>query len=563
MNEGGSRLFPRIGWVLSGIFLVVVAVLGYVLFSKNDQKAPVSEASRAPQSSWVLRDTASTNLTTMDPIQMVDAFSVTTLSHVYEGLVKSRADGAVVPALARKWEVSKDGRQWTFFLRKGVFFHSVADSCPALSNKELTSADVVYSLKRAMTGKGSFYKWAFAGLIKGGGSSDGGTVEGLSAPSPYVVVIRLKKSFPLLNRLVTVAGWVYPDRIVETCGKDFLSQHPVGTGPYYLERFIPDDRIVLSRFKRYYAAVAKESPEKVDIYIVSEAAAALEAFKAGRVDVLELSLGTMKQGRRLAKTEGHHLVSVNANNLDYLVVNNKVAPYNDVRVRRALNLAIDREGLSQILEGAAEPAYGYIPPASPAFRGKKEIREKGYAFDPKRARALLSQYLKEKGKKSLSLTLTVEAGELPEIVAQYVQANLKQNLGIDVRLAKVTWPEMIQIAFGGKGTFFHFWWTIVTPSEDLYFLFFFPGSEPPNGFNVSFYNNPNFIKAFDKTFAMRKAAGRYRGVRRLEDFLIKDAAAIPLFHKVNRYLVRRGIDLPISGFLFKDYEHARRKGASR
>jgi len=112
---------------------------------------------------------------------------------------------------------------------------------------------------------------------------------------------------------------------------------------------------------------------------------------------------------------------------------------------------------------------------------------------------------------------------------------------------------MLQMAFGGKGLFYRIWWNIVTPGDDIYFLFYFPGQDQPHGFNLSFYDSREFPEKYNTVMATLDEKERIQGVRQLEDMMIRDAAAIPLLHKTFYFLERKGVTCPVNGLLKKAY----------
>lgn len=548
---------------------VCVALLGVLLLCElgclsgcrhESPDRPPNQHNQPSERTWTLRDSASDNPTTFDPVRIVDAFTTNVLANCYEGLVKVDQQGRVVPALAESWEVSPDGKVWRFKLRHGVTFHTVNSNGKFTPPREVTSKDVVYCLTRTATSPSSMLKWVFANVVEGvppPAGQAGKPIPGFRAPDSHTVEIRLSRPFPILNRLVMAGGWVYPNGIIEACGEDFLSHNVVGTGPYSLRQFVPDDRIELAQFAHAWEPVAVTAPSSVEIHIQSDPVAALERFLAGNLDVVEVSLGTMAKASQFAAKGKAQLVPVTANYLDYLVINNQQAPFDDVRVRKAINAAIDRDKLVAALSNTVEPAFGFIPPVSPAYRGSEAIRKDGFQFDLQTAKSLLAAYRKEKKIDRLSLELTIDAGELSEVIGQYVQDSLKRNLDADVRLRVKSWPEVMQEAFTGKGQFYRCWWNIVTPGDDIYFLFYFPGEEPPAGFNLSFYRNADFPAQFYHVFSTTNEDTRLRGVRKLEDRLITDAAAVPLFHRKFFFLLRKDLQLPINSYLRKYYAAAK------
>ncbi len=562
-KEGAMR--GIIKWMLLAI-LVLAVVAAFVAYKKQTEtvkpkaSSPIAQKVRAVKISkaWVLRDSAMSNMTSFDPVKIVDAFSVNVLANVYEGLVDVSPEGKPVPGLAESWEHSPDGKVWTFHLKKGVKFHPVT-GCNFNVPKEVTARDVLYSFKRALSAPGAVTSWIFTNIVEGASAFAKGEskeIKGIEIIDPYTIRIHLKRPYFLVPRLTFNGLWVYPADIVKVCGKNYLSSHEVGTGPYMLKKFVPDDRIVLTKFKTYRQSHEK-APAKVVIRIFSDPLAAMESFAAGDLDIVEAGLSTLPKAKSLAE-KGNNLISVPANYLDYIIMNNKKAPFNDIRVRRALNMVINRETLAhQVLKGFGTPAYGFIPPFSPAFRGFNRIKRQGFKFNPAMAKSLIKTYLKDKGKQTLELELVIDSGEVPETIGQFVQAQVEKNLpDVHVRLKKITWPAMLQMAFGGEGIFYRMWWNIVTPGDDLYFLFYFPGQYPPHGFNLSFYNSKEFLAKYKTTMASLDANKRYHGVQQLEDIMIRDAVAIPLLHKTFYFLEKKGITCPVNGLLKKPYIYA-------
>ena len=507
-----------------------------------------------PPKPWILRDSAMSNMTSFDPVKVVDAFSVDILANVYEGLVNVSAEGRPVPGLAESWQHSDDGRTWIFHLRKGVKFHPLT-GCDFKVPEEVTAKDVVYSFKRTLSAPGSVTSWIFTDILEGAAEFAAGKtkeIKGLEIIDDHTLKIRLTKPFFLVSKLTFNGTWIYPAGIVEACGKEFLSSHEIGTGPYSIKEFIPDDRIVLTRFDSYRTE-HHQAPETVVVRIFSDPLAAMESFARGELDIVEAGISTLPRARKLV-SQGNRMVSVKGNYLDYICMNDQAPPFDDIRVRRALNMAVNREVLAGLLGDFGVPAYGYIPPFSPAYRGTARIKKEGFRFDPAGAKALLTEYLAEKNLSSLDLELVIDSGEVPETIGQFVTAQIEKELpGVKISLKKITFPAMLQMAFSGKGKFFRIWWNIVTPGEFMYFLFYFPGQDPPGGFNLSFYDSKIFLQKYAAVMGTLDDEKRRQGAQQLEDILIRDAAAIPLLHKTYHFLERKGIMCPINGLLRKPY----------
>lgn len=534
--------------LLAVVLLVVAAGWWYYPFKGSDKVA------------WTLKDSISSNPTSFDPIRITDAFTTTLLANVYEGLVRVDAEGNIVPAIAESWQIESDGKLWRFKLRPAVRYHGSAERQATMS--DIKADDVIFSLSRSITDPSSMYSWLFLDLIKGApearAAGPGSKVAGLRAVGERTVEIELLHPFPLLDRLVMAGAWIYPRAAVEQLGKKAFAQTSLGTGPYRLDRFVPDDRVELATFAQYWGGAAVGAPDAVNIRIEADPLAAIEAFRRGDLDVVQLELETLSTGNSLEKDGKGTVRTVTANELDYVVMNLAQVPFNDVRIRKAINLAVDRVGLVGVLNGIGEPAYGFLPPSSRSYRGRDAIAAVGFKDDLDAAKQLVADYLHDKGLAELKLQLTTDTGGLPETIGQYLQSQLQRIPRVSVSLSKQTWPEVLQSAFTGKLTLYRFWWNVVTPGEDVYFLFYMPGQEPPNGFNVSYYGSSQFRTQFLDAFSEIDQKRRTPLVQSLEDKMIADAVAVPLFHRKFSYLMRSGLQFPINRYLARPYRAARR-----
>lgn len=541
-------------YYLSGLLLLIaLCFLGCRRSTDNDADSAAVD--------WALRDCISANVTGFDPIQIIDATTLNILGNCYEGLVIYNANGDIVPGLAERWEISSDQMEWTFHLKSGVRFHPWKEIQGFQHSGQLSARDVVYSLNRAITAPTSFNGWWLGDIIA---RKDDGSPE-IWTTGSLTLKIRLKQPFALLNRLVSVAGWIYPENIAEAMGKQGLTNTVIGTGPYRLSKSIPDDQVILERWDHYHDGKNTEkSPKTVIVHIVSDYIAALESFRSGKLDVIELNLDILSSGRILAKEQNMKLVPVVANHLDYFCFNLEKKPFDDLDLRMALNMCIDREKLTKVFQGLAIPAYGFTPPTSNAYLGEDTIKSMGFRYDPAKARKLFDSFVKRTGLKeeSLKLKLVYDNETMPELAAEFFKDSAEKTLPISISLEKVTWPELMQQSFSGQLAFHRLWWLIATPSEDIYFQFYMPGKAPPAGLNISRYNSPDFAQKYNEVFGEISREKQLSGVRELEAQLIHDAVAIPLWHRKAEFLVRQGIDIPIGSTLKRFYSMSRKSGGN-
>lgn len=383
-------------------------------------------------------------------------------ANVFEGLTRIDAQGRVRPALATSWRVSADGLTYDFDLQSGVRFH----------NGAAFTADVArYSLQRITApGSTNAQQQLFA------------QVERIEAPSPAQLRIRLKSPVPefLFN-----LGW--GDAVmVEPASAATNASNPVGTGPFQFVRWQTGTAITLQRFADYWGAAP--ALERVVFKVISDPGASYGAVMAGDVDgvanfgAVEL-LPQIKRAGRFAVTEGV------TEGETILAMNNARPPFGDVRVRRAIAHAIDRQALiTGAMFGYGTPIGSFFSPLDPDY-----IDLTGQIdFNLEKSQALLTQAGYAQGfETTLILPPTGYARRGGEIIAAQLRA-----VGITAKIENMEWAQWLDRVLQNKS----YDMTIVSHTEPDDIGFF---ARPENYFN---YQNP----AFDAAIAARdfKAAQR-------------------------------------------------------
>lgn len=337
---------------------------------------------------------------------------------VFERLVGVDREGNVTPQLAASWEVSPDGRTYTFYLREGVKYH---DGTPF--NASTAKFALEWAAKQAPFGK---------------------FLAGVETPDAKTLRVSFTEYYaPFLYDLAS--GWTSPvicPQAVEpkgdTAGK--LVRF-IGTGPFKLAEYEKDRQAVLVRNDEYWGP--KPEVDKVVWKTIPDPHAQIVALKAGEIDMIGItehhsSIPYVEvPGLRQA---GIHVEATSYGRYQVMEFNCQKEPFNDKRVRQALNLAVDREKMTkELFGGLAEPAYTIT---APWFKyGPANIQQK-YAYDPERAKRLLAEagwrdsdgdgILDRRGK-PLTFELLIPSGEAnADAVAVYVQSELKK-IGVDMR----------------------------------------------------------------------------------------------------------------------------------
>jgi ABC-type transport system substrate-binding protein len=317
---------------------------------------------------------------TLDPILSVRVAAVMITMNVYSQLIDYDFDQkAYVGDLAETWNISQDGLAMTFNLRKGVMFHN---------GREVRASDLKYSFERVLD-----KKWpaaGFATLLKVRGAEDfregrAPEVIGLKAPDDYTFVVELNETDALFfGDLASVAYSAVPRDEVEKHGLEFGTRGPVGSGPFKFESYAKDDAVVLTRFDQYYNGPAHL--ERLIFRNMPEAGTRQNEFLAGNLDAMVLTDAQYRQFRQDPAWKDH-LVEVPELFTRTLMMNVTRKPFDDVRVRQAMNYAVNRpETIDNVLYGKAFLATGPMPSSMPGY----DANLTGYPYDPARAKDLLA-----------------------------------------------------------------------------------------------------------------------------------------------------------------------------
>lgn len=337
-------------------------------------------------------------------------------ANVFEGLTRVTADGSVAPALARAWERSEDGRAYVFHLFEGARFH---DGAPC------TADDVVFSLERARAdGSTNAQKEVFA------------PIESVAALDAKTVRVRLSR--PVSD---FAANMAWGDAVIVSPASAAANKtHPIGTGPFRFDHWARGAMISLVRNTDYWGPAP--ALQGAQFLFIPDASAAYAALLSGDVDGFpdfpapELLPQIRRDARfkvQIGVSEGETL----------LAINNARPPFNDLRVRRALNHAIDRTAVIQgATFGLGTPIGSHFAPSHPAYVDLAGA----YPYDPARARALLREAGLTQGfETAITLPPTGYARRGGEIIAANFRA-----VGVEARLENMEWAQWLEQVFANK-----------------------------------------------------------------------------------------------------------------
>ncbi|MBI3938250.1 MAG: ABC transporter substrate-binding protein [Betaproteobacteria bacterium] len=447
---------------------------------------------------------------------------------LYDALINWKLNDAkgpstLVPGLATEWKVDpKDNTKWIFKLRKGVKFHDGsafnADAVVWNLDKLFKKEAPQYDLRQTAQVRGRILS------LKSWRKIDDETVE-LTTHAP-------DSSFPYQ---VTYVFYSSPAQW-EKLGRDWnkFSQQPSGTGPFRLERLVPRERAELVRNPNYWDAKRVAKSQRIILLPIPEATTRASALLSGQVDFIEAPPPDFIP--RL-KSQGFVITSnVYPHFWPYFMSFREDSPWRDIRVRKAVNLAIDREGIVKILGGFAVPTRGIVDPSSPWF-GKPAFQVK---YDPAAAKKLLAEAGYSASKPLVLKVLVAPSGSgqmLPKPMNEYIQQNLKA-VGINLELVTVDWEQVRNCRRAGAGSPACQGTHGVNNSSatvDPYSAFrrvYGSGSIPPNGFNHMYYKDPKVDQMFDKAFTTFDEKQRDQILAQAHAYLVDQAVDVWVVHDV-------------------------------
>jgi peptide/nickel transport system substrate-binding protein len=360
---------------------------------------------------------------TLDPHNMNLAVSGYVSSFYGATLVAVDPDNNFVPYLAESWKISDDGLTWDFTLKQGVKFH---DGTP------LTAEDFVWSFERAMSGETTGWAGSLLDPLESAEALDDATLR-----------LKLKEPFaPFLFTLTDPSMQPLPEQAVEKLGEQF-GQSPIGVGPYIVTEYLTGDTVVMERNPDFnwgpaFGHAGPSYIEKLVFKTIPEAATAVAGLETGEIDIYYQTIDASDVQR--VKDAGHHVIyeGLFKGSFPEIYMNTSKPPFDDVRVRQALNLAVDKDFMIKaILQGQGVQAFGPISPAVIGYwPGVEEI---GYKFDLEQAKTLMQEAgytyngdgMLEKDGQPLQLRLTLGPRLIKE--AEIVQEQWKK-LGIEVKV---------------------------------------------------------------------------------------------------------------------------------
>jgi peptide/nickel transport system substrate-binding protein len=474
-----------------------------------------------------LRVGLAADVTSMDPHFLNLQPNINIAWHMFDALTHVDENTRLIPGLAVSWR-ALDPTTWEFKLRRGVHFHD---------GSELTAEDVVFSIERTLkVPNGQFRPFTQRIVAK-------------ATPDPYTLRLKTAAPYAMVPYDLDSVFIVSKKAAAGARPEDFDSgKAMIGTGPFRFVRFARGDRVELARNDRYWGGVPPW--DKVTFRIVPTDPARLAGLLSGELDLIEqvptADLARIRGDSRLETAQ-----KVSWRTIFFYLDQRERAPgltdkagkplarnpFRDIRVRRALSLAIDRRAIAErLMDGAALPASNLVSP--PVFGYASDLEADTH--DPEGAKRLLAEAGYPDGF-AMTLSATNNRYVNDEQIAQAV-AQMLARAGIRARVQ--AFPVNVYLPRGAKGEFAFAMLGWGSFSADLALRSLVATADPKKGFgafNWSGYSNPKVDQLLERAFATVDEKARETIAREAMRTAMRDYAVVPLHHQVTTWAMRKSL----------------------
>ena len=378
----------------------VVTLLGMLLLScGKEEKVEKKE----------IKTTMSMDIDSLNPYKMVSSGTEEIMLNVFEGLLMPNTKGELIPAIAEEYSVSEDGLYYTFKIREGIKFHN---------GNPLDVKDVEFSLKR-MSGKDGFPP--SSALFQ--------EIDDIKVLDGNRVQIKLKEADSAF--IYSLTEGIVPDE-----NADQLDKNPIGTGPFRIAQYDREQQLVLDRFDDYWGEKAKV--DRVTIFVVPNNETAFLKLLSGEINML-----SRVDSKRVNELKNFNNVSAPQNTVQILALNNDVKPFDDERVRKAINLAINKD---EIIAGVMGGDGIKLETNMSPVMGKFCIDNIGEKQNIEEAKKLLT----ESGNSNLTFTIKVPSNYQMHVDTAQIIAEQLKNIGVTAKIETIEWTTWLSDVYSGR-----------------------------------------------------------------------------------------------------------------
>ena len=463
----------------------------------------------------------------LDPAHEEDGESFKVCGAIYDTLIQYKDESTEVePALASSWEASSDGLSWTFHLRKNVKFH---DGTPFDAEAVLFSLNRQHNPTHAFHNVGGPYiYWSDTGLAE--------IVDEITALDRFTIQITLTRPYaPFIYTIaMTPFSIVSPSSARESL--ENFTNRPVGTGPFKFVRWDRGDKVVLEVNHDYWGG--RPPLDRIIFRSIPDNSVRLIELQNGSIDAMEFpNPDDLPQIREDTQLE---IVEQPGMNVGYLAMNMDRKPFDNLKIRRAINHAINKhEIIKQLYQGMGIPAKNPIPPTMWSY--DDSIEE--YTYNPDKAKQLLKEAGYPEGFETTLWALPVPRPYIPagRLLAAIIQSDLRR-IGIIGKIVTYDWGTYLEKTKYGEHDMAMLGWSadIGDPDNFFYYLLSKEAAQKPAG-NISFYRSDEMQEILVQAQSATNQAERIELYKKAQRIFHRDIPWVPLAHAKQIVIINKRV----------------------
>ncbi|MGD9405253.1 MAG: ABC transporter substrate-binding protein [Anaerolineae bacterium] len=500
---------------------------GFTLWQRAGQSAAAGSVPPAPRALRII-GSASAPLT-LDPGLCYDAPSASVIEQLFSGLVEHTPELGVVPDVAASWEMLDGGRKYVFHLRDDVVW---SDGTP------VTAHDFAYAWKRVLDPATESRNASLLYDVRGARAYHDGLVReaeavGVQALDGVTLMVELEGPIGyFLHLLAYSATYPVPRRAVERHGAAWAeAKNLVTNGPFTLASWRRGESMVLERCPHYRGRFrGNVARVKVTLLPPGDRATRLEMYDAGLVDILDLRRADIEDLDLIRQRHAGEYITTPSANTAWLAFDVSRAPFDDPRVRRAFAQAVDREAMEDVPgAGFDAPATGgFVPPGMPGHSPGIAL-----PYNPELARQLLAEAGYPGGTAFPSLDALTPRGPTWHRINEYLRAQWRENLGVDIRWQELEFTEFVHRFFGHHGHLFRNAWVADYPDPDSFLRVFMQT-------RTEWRHGP-YLELVERARRTVNQGERMRLYARAERILADEVPILPLAYQRQHLLLKPSI----------------------
>ena len=553
------------------VLLTLILAFGTVLAacgSKNEGTGNTDTGSASEGNGLakdqILKINLSAEPPTLDPAQAKDSQTNTVLKFLYEGLVRIDADGKEQAGVAKDWKISEDGLKYVFNLNPDAKWSN---------GDAITAEDFVRSWERALkpeTASPYAYQLYYIKGAEGYNLSKDETYKGtkvtdfsqvgVKATDEHTLEVTLENPTPYFLGLTAFYTYYPVHASADTNDKFFTDyKNMIVNGPFVMDQYAKGQKIVVKKNDGYHAA-ADIKLAQIDMSLTNSSASELQAYKSGQLDYTGAPNGEIPSDQiPSVKAElPDEFKATGIASTYYYQFNVNEAPFNNVKIRKAFAMAIQRQLIvDKVTQGGQIPAFGFVPPGIRGENGefRDEHKDDYFTENVEEAKALLAEGMKEEGYTTLpAVTLIYNTSDGHAKIALAVADMWKQNLGVDVKTENQEWGVFLENRQNQNFQVARAGWS-ADYNDPYNFLEMWTTG---NTNNDSKFSNEQYDKDVKETVKSADPAARMAAFADAEKILIQDEMGVmPIYYYTNVSLTKpylKGVQLDFSGAI--DYTRA-------